>query len=330
MIDLSLMSKQEKLIIVALLALIALVFLFTLTPKNMRNERNVAVMPQNIFATGGAAGSERGYFNTPRDIGRDKAGNTYVVDSRNHRIQKFNPAGDLAAAWGKEGGGPGEFREPNGIDVGPDGNVYVADTWNGRVQVFSSTGSYLKDFGGDRGMWGPRDVGVDADGNAYVADTGNGLILKFDRLGKYQTSFGKKGGGKGPGEFLEPFSIKVHKNQLYIVDRKNYRIQVLDTSGKYIREFKVEAWADGQVVNGCLMEPYHDIDPVTGKIYITDSTNHRIIVHANNGSRLRTIDKDVNNAQFTCPIGIVLKGDNRILAADSAAGKILTIADNEK
>ncbi len=328
MIDLSLMSKQEKLIIASLLGLIVLVFLFTLTPKNMRNERKAPAVPQNIFATGGAAGSEKGYFNTPRDIGRDKAGNTYVVDSRNHRIQKFNPAGDLAAAWGKEGNGPGEFKEPNGIDVTPDGTVYVADTWNGRVQVFSSTGGYLREFGGDRGMWGPRDVGIDADGNAYVADTGNGLIHKFDKLGKFEISFGKKGGGKAPGEFAEPFSIKAYKNQLYILDRKNYRIQVLDTAGKYIREFRVEGWADGQVVNGCLMEPYHDIDSETGKIYITDSTNHRIIVHANNGAKLKIIDKDANNAQFSCVIGIAVKGENRILAADSASGRIITIADN--
>lgn len=328
MIDISLMSKQEKIIIVLLLGLIVIVVLFSFTPKNMRNERKAPAVPQNIFTTGGAAGSDKGYFNTPRDIARDKAGNTYVVDSRNHRIQKFNLSGDLAAAWGKEGNGPGEFKEPNGIDVSDDGNIYVADTWNGRVQVFSNTGSYLREFGGDRGMWGPRDVGVDAEGNAYVADTGNGLIVKFDKNGKYISAFGKKGGGKAPGEFLEPFSIKFYKNQMYVVDRKNFRIQVLSPEGRYIREIKVEGWSEAQVINGCLMEPYHEIDRESGKIYITDSTNHRIAVYSNQGSRLKLIDKDVNNAVFSCPIGIVVMSAGKLLAADSATGKITTIADN--
>ncbi|MCX7698911.1 MAG: hypothetical protein N2114_05545, partial [Candidatus Goldbacteria bacterium] len=100
MIDLSLMSKQEKIIILSLLILIMITIGIMFTPANVRNERQVSAEPQNIFETGGAPGSDKGFFNTPKDMAVDKEGNIYIVDSKNHRIQKFNAAGNFILAWG--------------------------------------------------------------------------------------------------------------------------------------------------------------------------------------------------------------------------------------
>ena len=138
--------------------------------------------------------------------------------------------GLFLTAWGRQGSGKGEFKEPCGIDIGPDGNVYVADTWNGRVEVFTSNGKFIREFGKDKGMWGPRDLTVDKDLNVYVCDTGNCKILKFNKEGKYIATFGKR--GTKNGEFLEPFGIKIGPdNNLYILDRKNFRVQVLTLNG---------------------------------------------------------------------------------------------------
>jgi DNA-binding beta-propeller fold protein YncE len=328
MIDISLMSKQEKIIIVALFAGITLVIGIMSTPAKMRNERQVSAQPQNILDTGGAPGSDRGFFATPKDIAVDKEGSIYVVDTKNNRIQKFNAAGNFILAFGKEGDGPGELKEPCGIDVGPTGNIYVADTWHGKVQVFSNTGSFLFECGGDRGMWGPRDVGVDTEGNIYACDTGFGRIQKFDAKGKFLAEFGKKGGGKNGGEFLEPFSIKQGPDgNLYVVDRKNYRIQVLSASGRYIREIKVKGWADEQVINGCLMEPYLEIDAKKRRVYVSDSTNHRVIRYDLNGGSVRNIDSDVKGAKLMCPVGVAVLPSGQILAVDHSLGKLATIED---
>ena len=66
---------------------------------------------------------------------------------------------------------------------------------------------------------------------------GESLVLKFDKDGNFIKTFGKK--GKGPGEFDLPHSLVFDaKGLLYIADRNNARIQVLDADGNYIRESK--------------------------------------------------------------------------------------------
>ncbi len=328
MIDLSLMSKQEKIIIISLLVAIFLLLVLILTPANFRQDKKV-MAPANILSSGGGPGEGNGYFQTPRDIVVDKEGNIYIVDSRNHRIQKFSSEGVFLTTWGKEGDKPGQFKEPCGIDIGPDGNIYVADTWNGRVQIFDSTGKFIKEFGKERGMWGPRDLAVDRDGNIYVCDTGWCKIEKFDKNGVYITTFGKKGGGTLPGEFKEPFGIKQGPDgNLYVIDRKNFRIQILTTEGKFIKDIKIDGWSEKQIDGGCLMEPYLDIDSKRGLIYVTDSTNHRVLRYNLNGKDKKIFLKDERGMNmFACPLSVAVAGDGRILVTDAGVAKIITFID---
>ena len=62
-------------------------------------------------------------------------------------------------------------------------------------------------------------------------------MLKFDKTGKFITQWG--GHGKEPGKFEVAHSIAFDaQGQLWVADRENQRIQVFDTSGKYLREMK--------------------------------------------------------------------------------------------
>ena len=53
----------------------------------------------------------------PGDVAVDKAGNIYILDSGNARIQKFGPDGKYLATIGRKGQGPGEFILPDGLDI---------------------------------------------------------------------------------------------------------------------------------------------------------------------------------------------------------------------
>ena len=327
MIDLALMSKQEKIIISVSLVAVLVVLAIFLNPTG--GEKKAPSAPANVLASGGSGGSGNGQFNIPRDIALDKEGNIFVVDSKNNRIQKFNAAGVYTTGWGKMGDKNGEYKEPCGIDIDKAGNVYVTDTWNGRVEVFTGSGIFIRQMGKDKGMWGPRDAAVDINGNVYVSDTGNCKILKFDNTGKLVATYGKKGRGKL--EFQEPFGIKAAKDgNIYILDRKNYRIQGMTPNGQYVREIKIDGWSEGQIVNGCLMEPYFDMDPAGKFFYVSDSTNHRVIRYSFDGSKKKIFAKDkAGKAMFSCPQGVAVTGDKRIMVTDTSLNKLITFSDME-
>ena len=95
----------------------------------------------------GEFGDKPGQFKFPTMIAVDQVSNLYVVDQHNHRIQKFDSAGNFILMWGKLGTGAGEFNYPYGVAIDSKGNVYVSDMNNNRVQKFSSKGDYLSSVG---------------------------------------------------------------------------------------------------------------------------------------------------------------------------------------
>lgn len=143
----------------------------------------------------GETGTEPGKFRQPGDIAVDPAGNVYVSERINHRVQKFDSDGFPVTQWGGMGSGDGQFAFPEGIATDSAGNVYVADRGNNRIQKFTSEGAFLTKWGGtgtgDGQFLQPNDVAVDVAGNVYVADTGNDRIQKFSETG------GSSGGGTG-------------------------------------------------------------------------------------------------------------------------------------
>lgn len=83
-------------------------------------------------------------FYMPSDIAIDNQGNVYVLDSGNHRIQKFNPDGQYITTIGRKGQGPAEFYFPISIDIDPKGYLYISDSGNQRIQILKPDGTDYK------------------------------------------------------------------------------------------------------------------------------------------------------------------------------------------
>jgi RHS repeat-associated protein len=131
----------------------------------------------------GLSGSGNGQFNGPRGIAVTPAGNVWVVESTNNRVQEFNTTNEYVLKFGTSGTGSGQFKEPKGIAYTAGGNVLVADEGNARVQTFTTTGVFLSTFGtkgaGAGQLEEPSGLAVAANENAYVVDFKNNRVQQW-------------------------------------------------------------------------------------------------------------------------------------------------------
>lgn len=183
----------------------------------------------------GTSGSGNGQFlNGAGGVAVDSAGNVYVTDLGNHRIEKFTAGGSFIMSWGGSGTGNGQFSGPEGIAVDLSDNVYVADTGNHRIQKFNTSGTFVTKWGtngtGDGQFDTPWGVSVDSLGDVYVADTNNNRIQKFSSTGTFISSCGIS--GTGNGEFSGPQDVGADSSgNYYVADTGNDRVQKFGAGG---------------------------------------------------------------------------------------------------
>jgi hypothetical protein len=131
------------------------------------------------FANGGASGVAIDNSAGPTQ------GDIYVVDTENHRVDRFGREGEFILSFGEAGPGPGQFEGlgVNPISVGPTGTVYVANP--NRVQKFSAAG-VLEGEIALPSAGGIEDLLVDSVGDLYVLPEQPEVsgVRKFDGTGK--------------------------------------------------------------------------------------------------------------------------------------------------
>jgi hypothetical protein len=201
----------------------------------------------------GAYGTADGQFNQPVGIAADAAGNVYVVDHGNHRVQKFrvtNNGGTWSAqhltTWGGFGAANGQFNQPYGITLDASGVLWVADGFNHRLQKFDTNGNFLGFIGsqgtGNGQFITPTWVTFDAAGNYYVSETNSDptnanaadiaeqRVQKFSPTGAFITKWGTY--GELGGQFKLPFQCVVDSatNYAYVSDYYNTRIEKFNLS----------------------------------------------------------------------------------------------------
>jgi len=217
----------------------------------------------------------------PWGVAVDSAGDVYVSDWDNNRIEKFTSTGTFLTRWGSAGSGDSQFRNPKFIAVDGSNNLYVADHANSRVQKFSSSGAYVTQWGGYGTGAGqfelPAGIAVDiANGWVYVEDSGNSRIEKFDLAGKYIAQWGRNGTGNGQFIFGDATGATQYGPEggvavdgtgaVYVVDNGNHRIQKFDSSGDYVAQ-----WGSSGTGNGQFLFPSGIAIGTAGMVYVVDN-----------------------------------------------------------
>ena len=225
----------------------------------------------------GSYGSGQGQFYFPWGVAVDGEGNILVVDTKNHRIQKFTASGQFLCVVGTQGGGPLQFNVPMYIAFNATNNkIYVTDDQNFRVQVLNSDLIFSNTFGRKGSSHGQFDdmcgIACDSTGNVYVVDRGNHCIQVFTADGKFLRMFGKHGTGRG--ELDTPFGIAIDSSDIvYVSEFRNHRVSVFTSKGQFVSSFGEEGVGPGEFK--C---PYGVAVDDSGVVYVCDCDNNRIQV----------------------------------------------------
>jgi tripartite motif-containing protein 71 len=188
------------------------------------------------LGTIGGPGHLPGQFYYPTAVATDAAGNVYVADSENNRVQKFTAGGAFLKAWGSswDSGGmaSGEMIQPYGIVVDRAGVVFVSEYGGSRVQMFDTEGAFLGQIGSPGNNAGQFDGGegvvTDADGHLYACDTGHDRVMKFATAGAFLTQWGTE--GTGNGQFRTPSDVVIDQaGNILVVEWDGDRVQVFGT-----------------------------------------------------------------------------------------------------
>jgi DNA-binding beta-propeller fold protein YncE len=78
-------------------------------------------------------GESKGDVLEPKRLAVDSAGDVWVPDSDNDRVDVFNEKGDFLRSFGSYGTGREDMEHPNGVAVDHGGHVWIADDENNRV-----------------------------------------------------------------------------------------------------------------------------------------------------------------------------------------------------
>jgi DNA-binding beta-propeller fold protein YncE len=278
----------------------------------------------------GGEGTAAGQFKFPSAVAVDTAGNVYVADTENHRIQKFTSQGAHLLSWGSFGTADGQFNRPRGIATDPAGNVYVADTLNNRVQKFDPSGGFLLKWGtfgtGSSNLKFP--VGITygaAQDRMLVADTGNGRLVGYTTAGARDLTL-------SADALSGPHDVGVG-SATYAADPDLNQVRAFNNfSGAHLGSFGGFGSASDQLIAPGGIDVIK-LQATLDDIWIADSGNSRLSKWRSAGGGpneplLTFGGEGACNGQFRFPHGIATDATGNVYVADTNNHRIQVFSDS--
>jgi sugar lactone lactonase YvrE len=225
-----------------------------------------------VLEAWGTSGSGEGEFEFTcsglalASVAFDQAGNIYVADSGNHRIQKFAPDRTFLTSWGGAGAADDQLQCPLSLVIDKQGRIYVGDHTGGKIAVFDADGQLLATWKDEVSR--PEQLALDGDGNLWVADTSRG-VQKFSPDGELLAEWDTY--EAGGGRFNPPMGLAIDAQGRVFVSGQGRRVQVFSPSGEFLVSWGVSGGDPGEFT-----EPAYLVLDGTGHIYAVDLFGHRV------------------------------------------------------
>jgi tripartite motif-containing protein 71 len=300
------------------------------TGANVNNTGRIQKFAQGIPPTYQASWAEtssaggNGVFSYPEAVAFDSAGNAYVADALNNRIEKFDPSGNFLLQWGTWGASQpfGFSTGCYGIAVDSSGKVYVSDGGNSQVEEFNASGGFIKVIG--NGVIGtPRGVGVDSSGNVYIADSTHYTVQVFTPNSVPLRSWGSN--GTGNGQFGSPYGLAVDgSGNVWVTDTGNNNVQEFDSKGNFLLALGGATY--GSAPGQFLYPVGVAADQVAGDLYVVDFGNRRVQKFDSSGNYLTQLDTSGTPDGFSYPYSCAINPSGQVIVSDYEDGLVIEYA----
>jgi sugar lactone lactonase YvrE len=297
-------------------------FYYERTIFNSANVREVdATMRLRLAVTGEAITGRA--LAKPFDVAVCK-GRIFISDTAERAIMVFDVPGRRYYEIGREA--PGNLVKPLGVNVDSDCNVYVADGSRAQVLVYNPDGGLEQTIGGTDWFDRLSHVVATADGTrVFAVDTGrldsqDHRVRVFDTLtGSHLYDIGTR--GEEDGQFNLPRDAALAADgTLYVVDGANFRVQVFDRDGNFVRSFGDVGRQSGQFSRpkGIAIDP-------EGRIYVSDAAFGNFQIFDSEGQVLLFVgsrSSKLEPAKYMLPAGIDVDEDGRVYMVDQFFRKV--------
>ena len=144
-----------------------------------------------------------------------------------------------------------------------------------------------------RRYYGEEACDVPLEAKLYVADASNHVVQVFGLDGGHLYDIGGTPGrtSKKKGEFSEARDVAVDKSgNVYVADRRNYRVQKFDSKGKFIRKWgsRISSYSGvcSSAIAGKFLHPHGIAVDSENNVWVSDNRIHRVQKFDNDGNFL--------------------------------------------
>jgi sugar lactone lactonase YvrE len=263
-------------------------------------------------------------LSSPASVTTDGAGDVYVADTGNNRVEKFSSSGTFLAAVTSDGQTTGTMllSSPSGLASDAAGDVYVADTGNNRVEEFSPSGAFVTAWD-DSGtpaaatMNAPGGVALDTAGNLWVADTGNNQLDEIALATGSVTGWTNNLSGVGQGTMSKPLGVAVDSaGNVYLADTGNSQVDAFNDHNVALSTVGANATLSG---------PTASATNTQGDLYVADTGRNRVAEYAPGGAFVMSFNLDGNGAGkglMSSPSGVAVDGSGNVYVADTGNNQV--------
>lgn len=196
--------------------------------------------------------------------------NEKVIPGSPLRIVVWQPPSQLGRCHGIIDG----VTSPRGLALKKNGNLLVCEWNGGRIVELDDIGRQIRSFGSNQ-LSHPASVAIDRQGAMYVVDAAGerSCVNKYSSSGDLLNSVGRE--GTELSEFKNPRGLAVsNRNELFVCDRDNHRIQVFNSQLKYLRCINLRN-IDRQLLKPS--QPNGIVFDGSGNMFVTDYANNCIL-----------------------------------------------------